>query len=356
MFLPIYGCGFSNTTLDITEKLHYVSINILLPIYITFGIFSRLVLLIGFAMQAKRESNYIYQLLIMCSRAFENLSYGFYLVSVYWYSGTFEGKADWFVSSYALMFIAMRLGMSLNFFFLFTNLFLTVAVSADRVFALWKPFAYKHVNHGRHRTVAITISIVISFLLNVDHYWHYEIVKVGDIYISQMNHAYVSQGISKAMENFRTPLRLVTIACLIALNVLMVIGYQRRMKKLQLMSTTNQDKADARKEANKELLIMTISQCCLTCVEGIPHAIMHVLLLQSMYWSMCGLVLSPITNGAVIVADLAELFVVILVSRKMRQNVIKLFSWRTWCMRYGGNGIATVVPMAAATNHQSSHL
>lgn len=357
MFRPIYNCGFSNITLDITEKMHYISIGILLPVYISLGIFSSIVLLIAFAMQAKQEQNYAYQLVVVASRAIENVSFGFYLVSAYWYSGLYEDKAEWFISSYALMFISMRLSMFLNFFLLYTNLFLTVAISADRVFALWKPFVYKNINHAHHTAVATSLSVAIAFLISVDHCWYYEVVEVGNnVYTAQMNYAYLSMGIAKILEDIRTPLRLMTIAGLIALNILMVLGYQRRMKKLQLMSTTNQDKADARTEANKELLILTICQCCLTCLEEIPHAIMHILLHQSDYWGMCGLILSPVVHGAIIIADLAEFLVVISVNRKMRQNVIKLFSWRTWCVKRCGSGSTAVVPMRHGGDQQSSHL
>lgn len=324
--LNLRNCGFANQTLISTENMYFVTFYILLPYYLTLGLLSNIILLVAFIKQAKIEGHYAYQVSVVITKTFENVTFGLFLGGAYWFAGLAGDKAQWFISNYTLMHITMRILGPLHHIAIFLSLSISVAMSADRVFALWKPFIYKVINHRLHRNAALVACILSSIGLCVDYYWYYDILEdhITGFYTLSTNLGYVGTMTAQVLEGIRAPIRLVLVAVLIILNIFMLLIYRRRMHKLKRMSMSNQEKADARKETHTELIILTICQSCLTCLDQIPHSVMQVIRHQSELWARCGLVMAPVADGAIMVSDAMEFWIIFVVNHRIRANILEV--------------------------------
>lgn len=323
------GCGFSNTTVDATDVLYNITFYIFLPYYLTMGLLSNIFLIVNLAKQAKSEKGFIYQLLVVVSKTFENICFGLFLAGAYWFAGFGGIRSEWFISNYTLMFITMRLLQPAFFFGIFLSLFSSVVMTLDRVIALSKPFIYKNINHRRYRNIVYIVSVSVSIGLCIDYYWYYNIItdQASGYYVITTNKVYIGTHTAHIFESIRIVIRSAAVIILIILNLIMVISYNRRMKKLNQISMSSQEKSDSRKEANRELLILSICQSCLILFEQIPHGVMQAIRHQSDFWSKCGLVMAPEADGAPMMADSMKFFIMVLVNRKIRRDMVKLCKW-----------------------------
>lgn len=175
-------------------------------------------------------------------------------------------------------------------------------------------------------SIGFIICITISLWFSVDYYWLYDIIpdQSNLTFLIATNKAYTDSAIAQALEYNRLSFRAVAVVTLIILNLTLVYAYKNRMNRLQHMSISSQETVSARKDANKELVILCVCQSCITLLEQIPQEMMQAIRHRSDFWAKCGLVMSPEANGASLMADVLKFFI-ILVNRKLRRDVVKIW-------------------------------
>lgn len=143
-------CNISVLAMVIAEKLELSIYHVLTPIYLIVGISTDIILLFAFYKQSKTEKAYGYQVIFTISKMLEIFAFGTYLLAEKWFQ--FD-NISWFVANYCLMYFYVT-DLGLHVSFIISSLLLSLAMAADRVFALQKPIIYKNIHHFRHQLIA----------------------------------------------------------------------------------------------------------------------------------------------------------------------------------------------------------
>lgn len=319
------GCGFSDSLVTVIEKLYYFVYFILLPSYLLIGLLSHALLLAAFWKQQKNETGYTYQLVLTISKTFEILIFGTFLLALYSGAGLlhFSTPKDWFIKSYVLVYYTAKPGGVLHMFFILYSLLLAVVMTGDRVISLWKPFIYKILNHRRNQILAFVICAGLALLVNIDGYWYNEITQIDDHYEIIPNSYHINSTICHISSYALTTVRMGGLVMLVILNLAVIILYRKHMTRV-LPNMGNLEKLKARKAFDRSLVLLSMCQSVLMCINQVPHALMTLVRQQSDILAGCGLVAAPFADGAIMVTDMLNLFVVLAINKKMRTIVAQV--------------------------------
>lgn len=342
------SCGFSPWVMALQEGFYYFAYNILTPIYLFMGLTGNFILLAAFHRQSKKETAYAYQVFLTISKTLEILSFSTFLISYKLLAGSGTDGVAWFRNSYFLMYITARLGASSVIFFMICSLLFSVAMAADRVFALSRPFVYKNIRHGLHQGLAALICISWCFVICVSECWRFDLSAEGSQYQIVVFESYLNTTTAVAFGHTRAITRLSGIIILVMLCVWMTIAFRARIRKVAQM-TAAQQKEQTSKAAEKTLLLLNVYQALLMCCNQIPHVSLHIMIFLWPSFSRCGdLLWAPICDGAVMVTDTLDFFIVMAINKRMRSIVTKAMPAR--CCRYGqmqeSTAIGNIVPLS----------
>lgn len=326
------GCGLSNTTLHIHEVFHFTSYYIVMPVYFVLGLSGNIILLIAFRKQSKSDAAYAYQIFLTSSKILEIFFTTAFWWGYKWNAGVESPGKDWYMNCYVLMFYSAHIGCPLANGFIVTSLLCSVAMTADRVFALAKPFVYKCIDHKRHQAVAVACCFLIGLSTSAFEVGRWRLVGHGNdsnisvSYRVLYDEEYVKTPLAMALGHTRTAVRLIGVGALIALNILMAIAFRKRARKIGQMVVSSARKDRERRATDKTLLTLTAFQSLLMILGHIPHSGYFIAAFISASFSRCyGLVVAPIADMCIQISGAADLFVIISVNRKIRRAVINVF-------------------------------
>lgn len=335
-------CYYPPSLQKLQDVMWLVAYYISMPLYFVVGIGGNVMLLIAFYKQAKQEKAYAYQIFLTLSKLCEIFTFSLFMGTYKWFSGIESSGSGWYMSNYPLMFFATHMASPIFNCFIMVSLFLSVAMTADRVFALGKTFVYKNINHSRHQLIAVVACVFIGVSTNVFEVKRWTLHQVGTgantSYRGEFDEVYLKTEIASAFGHLRTTVRLVGVAALVVLNVAMVMIFRGHTKKVGQMIAGDKREHD-RKAADKILLILTICQSCLMCFSQIPHSSHLIASFASANYGPCyGRISGPFVDTCIQIGDAADFFVVIAVNKRMRQAVFGMIP----CMR-GGNATSSGV-------------
>lgn len=327
--MPGPECNWTDELQKLADAALLIAYYICMPLYFVIGISGNTILLLAFYKQAKKEKAYAYQIFLALSKICEIFFFSLFTATYKWCAGIeYDVKADWFQKSYPLMFFAVHLSCPLFLCFLMISLFISVSMTADRIFALTKPFTYKNINHRRHQIVAVSVCCIICVLCNVPAIMHLKLEFHNDTskYKGILDEEYNGTPMAMALGHLRTGIRFVGIIALIVLNVVMVMAFRKRIRKVGQM-TDSDSKEKKRRAEEKVLLILSVWQSVLICAALVPHSIHLIIEYASVKYLMCygGTLAAPLVDTIIQVGDAIDIFVLIAINKRIRRSVLRVF-------------------------------
>lgn len=167
--MPNDTCEMTESMIYLQDKLCFIVYYIVMPTYFFVAMFGNMTLLLAFHRQAKTDKAYAYQVFLTISKVLETFFSCLFWWAYKWHAGEPGQGAghSWYMNNYVLMFYAAYLGCFLSNGFIIMSLLFSVAMTADRVFALAKPFVYKIIRTKRHQALAACCCVFIGLAVNL---------------------------------------------------------------------------------------------------------------------------------------------------------------------------------------------
>lgn len=231
------------------------------------------------------------------------------------------------------MLITFRLGTLAHIHFLMSSALLASAMAADRVFALGLPFVYKNIKHSRHQIAAAVICFTLPSLVSVSYIWELAVIQKGDRFSVTHDEDYAATTSRRVLVGVESVLRVSCIVCLILLNFIMIILFQKRNRKVAQMTNSSEEKRNQKKD--RTLLFVNLTQSVLMCLNQVPHVALHEVLLYPGFQQCAVTIVMPLVDACIFLTDSMDLFVLLAVNKKMRQKVVSAMKCQ------GDNQVAT---------------
>lgn len=314
------NCTHSDAYIAFGNGVNKFAYNYVLHIYLPVGLGSNIILLAAFYRQAKTQQAYTYQVILTVSKTLEVLCFGFLLVATYNFTGY-----DFFEKTYLLVWAYCRLSFPGHVWFICCSLLCTVAMSADRVFALSRPFVYKNINHKKHQIVAALFCVAIPAPIAMGWIYFAAIVLEGDRYRHFLNQEYVQQWYPRIMGGtIEVILRTICCILLVGLNVTMISKFRKQKNKTIGQGISDQ-KETQRKAAERTITLLNFYQSVLMCFNQFPHVFLHILIYAAPDFSECHrLVTFPLADSAIMITDTFDLFFILIINQKLRQLIFDM--------------------------------
>lgn len=318
----------SDDLLWVRDNLALLTYTIAMPPYFLIGMGGNILMIIAFYKQSKKEKTYAYQVFLTVSRSLEILFITLFMTTFKWGAGIDTRGSDWFKKIYFLMFYSVHVAVPVFIACIMMSLYLSVAMAADRVFALAKPLVYKNINHGRHQIAAVICCVILAVSVSAfeTKVWRLDPYGEGEnaTFVASFDHEYQLSTVAIALGNLRVAVRIFGILTLIALNMVMVYISHKRTQKVASLTSTNDKKAENRKAAERSLLVLTIVQSWLMVFSHLPHTC-HLVLLTAVkdYGDCHGQLVAASVDFCIEVADMVDLFVIIIANKRIRRMVLE---------------------------------
>lgn len=111
--------------------------------------------------------------------------------------------------------------------FILSSLLFSVAMSADRVFALGWPMTYKRIDYKRHQAFAAVICFLLPIPLSFSLAFYWSWRPAGDHYVGYSDTAYLKQAYPQWALRLIVILRGVCLVVLVSLNGAIVVMFRR---------------------------------------------------------------------------------------------------------------------------------
>lgn len=126
-------------------------------------------------------------------------------------------------------------------------------MAADLVFALWKPFKYKKLNHRLFHMITAISCFSFRLTSSLFDCFRMFVQSDGDMYKIETDKIYLSTTLAVVLSQMRMVVHIIGLFGMIGLNIAMTFMFRKRSRKVAQM-TNNDQKEKARKEADKTLL------------------------------------------------------------------------------------------------------
>jgi hypothetical protein len=312
-------CLFS----DVREDLYFTAYMIVTPIHFVFGLSIHILCLMGLFKKAKKETIYTYQIFVIAVETFETLVFVLYSLDYYWCP-----KFKWCQANHFLMWYDGGLSVALLNATTTTRLLLAVSMAADRVFALYRPFAYKNIKQKRHQFFALFVSISIGILtslfavnLSSNFVWD----EVQEIYVRGAQTSPAKPNLLKKYLSYtRDFVRMLALLVLITCNSIVIRLYSNKQKVVTNSTIANEKREAQRKGIEKNVIFLTTSQSILTSIDigfYVGYYICRYSLPADVICVMNTLV-TPLLDGTLQVTSTANLYVIALISKSFRKSIL----------------------------------
>lgn len=337
-------CDWYHSAAQVVELICKIQ----MPILFTFGLLGQSLLLIALYQQSKKETAYWYQIVLTLSEValiFTRAS----AVLLFYYLTAFEGTGPtWFSSCYGCLWVAAHFTIPLKNMFVTTSLLLAVVMSADRIFALGKPFVYKNIKHKRHQAIAcatcVAIGISSSFFSTIQFY-----PKLGKsgFYFINIDSAFVASKIAVVLSQLRNAVQIIGTVALLCCNAVMIILYRKYVRKVENVGAASEVKK--RREQKKVLMVLAVSESVCNLISMSAVISLYAMLFTIPNFNQCeNPFITPLTDITVDVAAAADCYVAFIVSKTFRKMIFESVP----CFRRFADatkGVKNVV--VAATGH-----
>jgi hypothetical protein len=328
------NCSLNGALLQFQEWAMFTDSFIVMPFYLTVGFSSNIILLIAFYKQSKHDNAYSYQVTLTLSKSCEIFSFSMFIMSYKWCAAVETPTGcPFFMKNYSLMFYAAHIACPVFNGFIIISLLMSVAMSADRVFALSKPFIYKNINHKKHHAISTTVCVLIGVWTSAFEVQRWTVVwpnengtLTGDeTWKVKYDEIYLATDVAIALGHLRTVIRILAVFTLISLNIALAVVFRQRNRKVGQMAA-NDTKEKERRAAEKTLLILTVYQSVLNAIAQAPHSGYSIMAAAFPEFNSCyGIVVAPFVDMAIELADSADFFVIMAINKRMRRVVLNVF-------------------------------
>lgn len=315
--------------LAVGSRIEIPAYYIVIPICLFLGAIGRILCLVAFYFQSKKEPAYTYQIALTTSEFSELLSgVGYCMVMICLWNP--NGSAVWYQSNYALMWFAAHLAVPLCNMCYLTSGLLSISMAADRVLAISRPVMYKNMNHSLLRTASIVVSVTLGVGTSVFDCFRYSNPQKNPdsegVYYVEDDLVYMESTIAKALSWIRDALRLCALAALILLNIALVRVYLKHSRHIAKMTGQT---AEARREKRKAkgemtLGLLALFQVLFRFISTFAVSTYYIVLSSRPTFDLCeSLLWSPILDAVMYLTNVADFYVILLISKQFRRLIFE---------------------------------
>lgn len=323
----VYTCLLPPWYPSVFETMEIIAYAFVTPLGLCLGVATHVILLIALMKHTRHDRSYNYLVYLLITELFEIVSFASYSFSYHWCADTFSKQRQWCTKSYGILFYGFRLSFPLWHSFITVRLLLSIAAAADRLLALWKPFAYKNFRHKLHQRVALAISLTIGVSTSIFDCFRYNVAWnpiIGN-YEKKVNTAFTESLSGVILSNLRNLLRATGLFVLLFLNFSIIRLYKRANK----INVGSDDEREIKKRSNERALtLFTLSQSIFTTIDMTWCVVYYALKYMAPEFSYCaGQLMMPASDTVMQITATVNLFIVIWVSKPLRSMVIKTYAF-----------------------------
>lgn len=320
-------CSLVLDNQNLINGLNFAAYYVSTPIYFVFGVSTRVVTLIAFYKQYKKnkDNGYGFQIIATTCDLLEIIVVTTSFLSFIANGFRFPPGAAWFQRSYVLMWYSAHLSAQYQSF-ITASLLISLCMAIDRAFALAKPFAYKTIKHGWRRSIAVIACYSLGILTGIFDVFRYDITEDGDLYKYVVNEEYVKMTSSIVLAHVRNAVRMISILALICCNIAMIFCYRSHAKKIAISDATSASRSVKRKATQKTLVLLTICQSTFTAVDVSFYTAYYSLVYATSTFSSCGgKLMAPMNDLTLHAATILEFVALCAISKEFRDTIFGLF-------------------------------
>lgn len=304
----------------------FFAYKILMPIHFILGTIGRSLCLLAYQREAKKEKPYVYQIFVTATEILENLAFTCFSLAFRWFSGIDGTGALWYQQSYPLMWYSAHLSLPFLGAFTTTGLLLSVSMTADRLLALAKPFVYKAAKHKKHQAIALVLCYLIGLSTSIFDVFRFRVAAIdGKGFRILPNLAYSKTKLAACLARLRDAVRALGLATLVIGNILVLSHFRKRIvgKEKQTNNHNGSVSRPQRKEAEKTLVLLTVSESVMTSI-GMSFLIVYYALvyIDPKFMSCDGLLVAPCLDATMQLASILSFFLMLRISRRFRNMIM----------------------------------
>lgn len=206
------------------------------------------------------------------------------------------------------------------------KLFVTIAMTLDRFFALAKPMTYQNLNRFRWEFAAISLAVIVSILINVYGFFSNDVKRVenSNLYMLAQNNQVFSSTLYQSLVYLRTGIFIAALLLLMGCNAKIIDLYKKRNKSAAsiILRGNEPAKEKARRETEKVLIILTIFKSVQIWNEFVIKILHSCLNTFRTGFSTCeGALFVPIRYVEVTVMNSSDFYVMFLVNKRFRKTI-----------------------------------
>lgn len=144
------------------DALYIFSYYVLPPVHFLAGLFGHLVSYVAFRKESRNNVGYVYQTMLMGAETVKIFIGTVFIATFRWWSGYTTPGPLWYTTNYYFMWYSAHIAAPLSNMIAVSVVLLTVAMAADRLFAISKPHLYVKTRHQKFYWSAFVISIFLG--------------------------------------------------------------------------------------------------------------------------------------------------------------------------------------------------
>lgn len=325
---PICALLAPEPTKSLIAKFYTFSLLGFKPTLLSVDLFGHLLCFVGFYKESRKNRLYSFQCYEIAAKCLDALAALFSLF-VLCFVGTPLSIGDgsvWYKSSYTLMYMSAKFGITAYDIATNIKLFVTIAMTLDRFFAMTKPMKYQNLNRFRWEFAALSLAGGMAILINSYGFYTNQVKKIenSEFYVIVQNVELVSSTTYRSLVFLRTGIFLMSLIISIGCNAKIIAVHKNRNKNVALIILGQDDpaKINARRETEKTLLTLTIFQSVQILNEffiKILHSCLDTFLTG--FVACEGRLFTTVRYVEVTLINSMDFYVMIFVNRQFRQMI-----------------------------------
>lgn len=300
----------------------FAAYNIITPCCCVFGLISHALCLSAYHKQSKKEPAYLQQIFVTIGETISILSNTAWVAITDWIWQYGNGP-EWFTTCYTCIWYIGHLASPLQNVCLTTTLLLTLSMAADRLLAISKPNFYLNRWGRRQHFMCASICVFLGIATSLFDGFQTAITEIDGGQYTVIRAPSMSTVWMMALAQFRGALRIAATLSVIICNVVLIHRFRVRGKKVAQMTALEPVKEIKRKETEKTLLILAVSESFFISMSMLIHSTYYVMLYVSVPFSRCeGRIMAPITDAALIISDTVTIYITLALRPSFRRMML----------------------------------
>lgn len=317
------SCNLSTTFITAKNNLMLFAYVFVSTIHGLAGIPIHVICLIAFWKIAKRESLYVYQVIVVSLETVESILFVVYAYSMQWCFTTLPVVKTWWCDNY-FTYHATQPVVSLLNVFTTARLLMVVAMCCDRCFAMTKPFVYKNINRKRHQLCAFTSCVLLGTFIGVPDWFILSIGRddSGELAFL-MNDQFLNSSFAKFSTALRTLILVASMTTLVLCNSITMFCHRKRKQQFSNHGKSRDDEKDRKKKADeKTLLLLTWFQTIFTFMDIFLYATYYLVQYAVPEFLDCeGDILTPVLDATLELNSVLNLYLTMIISKTFRRLI-----------------------------------